>query len=174
MHFVGDVHQPLHTVLEDRGGNDIAVVVDMNGLTCKRNCQPAPIATNLHAAWDTHLIAKTVWDWGAYVDRLEAGWLRNKEAASPGIDADFASRAFSATHTARRNARCHSRAPDLQTQDGRGSKHWGAARFALLPTLMLRMLYGLTPAIRALSSHSRRAAASSCASGEGVFGAHWS
>ncbi len=87
VHFVGDVHQPLHTVLEDRGGNDIAVVVDMNGLTCKRNCQPAPIATNLHAAWDTHLIAKTVWDWGAYVDRLEAGWLRSKEAAQPGIDA---------------------------------------------------------------------------------------
>ena len=87
VHFVGDVHQPLHTVLEDRGGNDIAVVVDMNGLTCKRNCKPKPIETNLHAAWDTNLIAKTVWDWGAYVVRLEAGWLGSTEAARPGIDA---------------------------------------------------------------------------------------
>jgi hypothetical protein len=86
VHFVGDVHQPLHTVLEDRGGNDIAVVVNMNGLTCKRNCQPAPIATNLHAAWDTNLITKTVWDWGAYIERLEAGWLKSKEAGRPGID----------------------------------------------------------------------------------------
>jgi hypothetical protein len=87
VHFVGDIHQPLHTVLEERGGNDIAVVVNMNGLTCTRNCKPAPIATNLHAAWDTNLITRTVWDWGAYVDRLEAGWLKGKEAAQPGIDA---------------------------------------------------------------------------------------
>jgi hypothetical protein len=90
VHFVGDVHQPLHTVLEERGGNDIAVVVNMNGLTCKRNCKLTPIATNLHAAWDTNLITKTVWDWGAYVDRLEAGWLQGKEAAQPGIDAGTA------------------------------------------------------------------------------------
>ena len=43
-----------------------------------------PIETNLHAAWDTNLITKTVWDWGAYVERLEAGWLKSK-AAQPGI-----------------------------------------------------------------------------------------
>jgi hypothetical protein len=53
--------------------------------TRKRNRRPKPIETNLHAAWDTK-IAKTVWDWGAYVDRLEAGWLKSKEAATPGID----------------------------------------------------------------------------------------
>jgi hypothetical protein len=86
VHFVGDIHQPLHTVLEDRGGNDIPVVVNMNGLTCKRNCPPKLIETNLHAAWDTNLITKTVWAWGAYVDRLEAGWLKSAEAAQPGID----------------------------------------------------------------------------------------
>ena len=86
VHFVGDIHQPLHTVLEDRGGNDIPVVVDMNGLTCKRNCRTKPIETNLHAAWDSNLITKTVWAWGSYVDRLEAGWLKSQEAAQPGID----------------------------------------------------------------------------------------
>lgn len=31
VHFVGDIHQPLHTVLEARGGNDIAVEVKMRG-----------------------------------------------------------------------------------------------------------------------------------------------
>ena len=86
VHFVGDIHQPLHTVLEDRGGNDIPVVVNMNGLTCKRNCRAKPIETNLHAAWDSNLITKTVWAWGSYVDRLEAGWLKGQEATQPGID----------------------------------------------------------------------------------------
>lgn len=40
MHFFGDVHQPLHTEAEDRGGNDYAVVFDGR-------------ATNLHSVWDT-------------------------------------------------------------------------------------------------------------------------
>jgi hypothetical protein len=40
LHFVGDVHQPLHTEMEDRGGNGIEVVFDG-----KRS--------NLHSVWDT-------------------------------------------------------------------------------------------------------------------------
>ncbi|EXJ85235.1 hypothetical protein A1O3_05910 [Capronia epimyces CBS 606.96] len=40
MHFFGDVHQPLHTEAEDRGGNEYAVVFDGK-------------ATNLHSVWDT-------------------------------------------------------------------------------------------------------------------------
>ncbi|HEY0329888.1 MAG TPA: S1/P1 nuclease [Rhodopseudomonas sp.] len=87
VHFVGDVHQPLHTVLEERGGNGVQVDVFMAGLTCTGTCQPVHAHSNFHAAWDTGLIMKTVWDWGAYVDRLETGWLTSAEAQAPGIDA---------------------------------------------------------------------------------------
>ncbi|KAL2408235.1 Nuclease PA3 [Exophiala dermatitidis] len=40
MHFFGDVHQPLHTEAEARGGNDYAVLFEGK-------------ATNLHSVWDT-------------------------------------------------------------------------------------------------------------------------
>ena len=87
VHFVGDVHQPLHTVGEAKGGNDIQVDLFMRGLTCGGTCEPGHIATNFHAAWDFGLIEKVVWDWGAYVDRLEDGWLKSAEATRPGIEA---------------------------------------------------------------------------------------
>jgi hypothetical protein len=46
-HWVGDVHQPLHVSFEDdRGGNNIAVTGECRG--------------NLHAAWDSCLVAKAV------------------------------------------------------------------------------------------------------------------
>lgn len=78
VHFVGDLHQPLHTLLEERGGNGVQVTVLMRGATSTRDPQPQP--SNLHSVWDTGLIEKTVWNWGAYVDRLEGGWLRTPEA----------------------------------------------------------------------------------------------
>jgi len=86
VHFIGDIHQPLHTVLEAKGGNDIKVDIFMRGLTCGGTCEPDHIATNFHAAWDFGLIEKVVWDWGAYVDRLEDGWLKSAEATRPGTD----------------------------------------------------------------------------------------
>ncbi|WP_444922208.1 S1/P1 nuclease [Microbulbifer sp. CnH-101-G] len=53
-HFVGDLHQPLHTGLySDRGGND--VVVQFFGEE-----------TNLHALWDIHLVSRIVSDWQDY------------------------------------------------------------------------------------------------------------
>ena len=39
LHFIGDIHQPLHTEKEDRGGNGIEVQFDG-----KR--------TNLHSVWE--------------------------------------------------------------------------------------------------------------------------
>ena len=88
VHFVGDIHQPLHTVLDQKGGNGISVEVKMRGaLTCREG--PCPITsahTNFHAAWDTNLITKTTWDWGAYVDRLEDGWLKTSEARDDADD----------------------------------------------------------------------------------------
>lgn len=59
----------------------------MRGMTCTGKCQqPEHIATNFHAAWDEGLINKTVWNWGAYVERLENGWLKSADAKQTGID----------------------------------------------------------------------------------------
>ena len=85
VHFLGDIHQPLHTVAELKGGNDIKVDIFIRGPTCTGTCEPLRTTTNFHAAWDSGLILKTVWDWGAYVERLENGWLKTAEATQPGI-----------------------------------------------------------------------------------------
>lgn len=45
LHFLGDIHQPLHTEAEGRGGNDIDVFF-------------GPKRTNLHAVWDSDIPAK--------------------------------------------------------------------------------------------------------------------
>jgi hypothetical protein len=46
IHFVGDIHQPLHAATDaDRGGNCIDV-------------ESHPRARNLHAAWDTAVVYK--------------------------------------------------------------------------------------------------------------------
>ncbi|WP_144631040.1 S1/P1 nuclease [Bordetella genomosp. 13] len=70
-HFVADIHQPMHTVKENNGGNGVKVTVVMrsgaNGTASED--------TNLHAVWDATLIRKTVWAWGSYVDVLESNWL---------------------------------------------------------------------------------------------------
>lgn len=58
VHFVGDVHQPLHAGLaEDRGGNEI--VVDFLG---ERK--------NLHEVWDSDIIERARRPWKEYADEL--------------------------------------------------------------------------------------------------------
>jgi len=69
VHFVGDLHQPLHNVGDLEGGNGFKVHGSLHGLTCKGTC--ALESSNLHSLWDSGLIRRTVWNWGAYVDRLE-------------------------------------------------------------------------------------------------------
>lgn len=49
VHFVGDVHQPMHAIAEARGGNDIH-----SSEFSSRQCRQRPC--NLHFAWDTGLI----------------------------------------------------------------------------------------------------------------------
>lgn len=80
VHLVGDIHQPLHAVKEKKGGNEIAVDVYMRGLATCPKCSVMHTPVNFHMAWDVTLIQRTAWDWGAYVDRLENGWLRTTEA----------------------------------------------------------------------------------------------
>ncbi len=87
VHLVGDIHQPLHTVKENKGGNEIAVDVFMRGLAACPKCSATHTAVSFHIAWDVTLIQRTVWDWGAYVDRLENGWLKTAEAKTDEPDA---------------------------------------------------------------------------------------
>lgn len=79
VHLVADLHQPMHVIAEEQGGNTLAVGVAMGGLRCP-GCRPARAAQNLHWVWDASLIAATTWNWGAYVHRLEDGWLASAEA----------------------------------------------------------------------------------------------
>jgi hypothetical protein len=82
VHFVGDIHQPLHTVGDAQGGNQFAVHGALRGSTCRRNCELAADTGNLHALWDTTLIRRTVWDWGSYVTRLEEGLMLSPEVGA--------------------------------------------------------------------------------------------
>jgi len=96
VHFVGDLHQPLHTVDEARGGNDVKVTVDISRAGKCPKCTPRPSQENLHALWDRLIIANTTWNWGAYVTRLEEGWLAGAEAK--GADAGSVEDWALATH----------------------------------------------------------------------------
>jgi hypothetical protein len=61
VHFVGDIHQPQHTVGEGRGGNDIAVEVELAGAkTCRGGpCPVMSYRSSLHRVWDGALIKAT-------------------------------------------------------------------------------------------------------------------
>jgi hypothetical protein len=64
VHFVGDVHQPMHGIGEAAGGNGIAVT-EFGSTQCgRRPC-------NLHGAWDTGLIEHTGMGRDEYVAHLE-------------------------------------------------------------------------------------------------------
>ena len=79
VHLIGDLHQPLHTITEERGGNLIKVDVDIRNGKCPR-CPPRRTQENLHSVWDSVLISNKEWNWGAYVTRLETTWLSSPEA----------------------------------------------------------------------------------------------
>jgi hypothetical protein len=89
VHFVGDVHQPLHD--ETKFGTDGKD--DHGGNLVSASFFGAP--TNLHAVWDTGIIMRTVFDWGAYVIRLQTGWLNGRDLSSleGGSPADWATEA---------------------------------------------------------------------------------
>lgn len=77
VHFLSDLHQPLHAI-DEEGGNGVEVtVVTKEGVNGN-----VPFNANPHAVWDVTLIDKTVWSWGSYVERLENGWLKTADANS--------------------------------------------------------------------------------------------
>jgi nuclease S1 len=69
VHFVGDIHQPLHASAIERGGNGILVRI-FGTDTC--GSDPArPSACNLHGAWDSSLIAHRALDDRAFAAVLD-------------------------------------------------------------------------------------------------------
>jgi hypothetical protein len=60
VHFVGDVHQPLHAgFAADRGGNDFQINIQREGW-------------NLHSVWDSLIVDSLKLDWPAYRARVDA------------------------------------------------------------------------------------------------------
>lgn len=76
VHFIGDVHQPLHANnRQDKGGNGVQLRVPAKGGGDK--------GSNLHTLWDSGLIEQTGLDEAAYLARLRALPLAVDVPASP-------------------------------------------------------------------------------------------
>jgi S1/P1 Nuclease len=71
VHFVGDVHQPLHAIAEARGGNDVHVVEFGSSECGSRPC-------NLHFVWDMGLIEHSRRSELGYDQELERLIIRDK------------------------------------------------------------------------------------------------
>ena len=64
MHFVGDLHQPLHAGRpQDRGGNEIPVSFFGDAGTAERR-------NNLHSVWDSQMLRRANAQWTATAHRL--------------------------------------------------------------------------------------------------------
>lgn len=83
IHFVGDLHQPLHCAdNHDRGGNALKVVLGHR-------------RTNLHAVWDTAVVHALGHDPQTVADRLEPGITPKRAAAwAKGTPVDWANESF--------------------------------------------------------------------------------
>jgi hypothetical protein len=70
VHFVGDIHQPLHASAIERGGNGILVRL-FGSETCSSD--PArQTPCNLHSVWDSQMIARRRLDDRAYLQALRS------------------------------------------------------------------------------------------------------
>jgi hypothetical protein len=68
VHFVGDLHQPLHVTERDNdaGGNRVAVTF-------------FDVPMSLHMVWDIGIIERRTRGWGEYVRLIEHDWLPGKD-----------------------------------------------------------------------------------------------
>lgn len=64
-HWVGDIHQPMHTTFaDDRGANSVEAIVEIDGEL---------VETNLHAIWDSWIIGERLGDdYRRIAERLRA------------------------------------------------------------------------------------------------------
>ena len=76
VHFVGDVHQPLHAGnRKDKGGNDFQISLRTNlqpEAYAQKNYVNGVMGTNLHAVWDYYILASKGMSPSLYADRLSA------------------------------------------------------------------------------------------------------
>jgi hypothetical protein len=92
VHFVGDVHQPLHAIGEARGGNDIKVVEFGSPECGTRPC-------NLHFVWDIGLIDHTGRAESAYVAHEESLISQRKlQKTAHDTPEDWANESFHLAH----------------------------------------------------------------------------
>jgi nuclease S1 len=89
VHFVGDIHQPWHASAIERGGNGIPVRF-FGSETCGGTPE-RPTPCNMHAVWDTQLIARQNLSDRDYVAQLERRTTRDGLRRRPlGSAADWA------------------------------------------------------------------------------------
>jgi nuclease S1 len=81
VHFIGDLHQPFHTLGVGRGGNDVDVRVFGEANCADEGEKPFPC--NLHAVWDSRLIARRNLGDRAYVAQLQKLIVDNRLSAQP-------------------------------------------------------------------------------------------
>lgn len=94
IHFVGDIHQPMHAVAEAAGGNQVKVMFLASDHCGEYMC-------NLHGVWDTSLIEHTrrsESDYVAYLERMikEEGL----ESKATGTAEDWANESLAAARSA--------------------------------------------------------------------------
>lgn len=75
VHFVGDVHQPMHSnARNDQGGNQyqISLRTDIQPEAYARDRYVGGVmGTNLHSVWDYYILAERGLELGQYADRLD-------------------------------------------------------------------------------------------------------
>ena len=93
VHFIGDLHQPFHTLGVGRGGNDVEVRVFGDANCADGGEKPFPC--NLHSVWDGRLIAHRKLDDRAYLAKLQKLIVDRRVAAAPtGTPAEWAEQSW--------------------------------------------------------------------------------
>ena len=92
VHYIADIHQPMHAIGEARGGNDLQIS-EFGNTTCgSRPC-------NLHSLWDIGLIEHQRRSESQYVEHLEQLIVQDHlQSESHGTPAEWANESFHLAH----------------------------------------------------------------------------
>jgi hypothetical protein len=100
IHFVGDLHQPLHCEGDARGGNDVHVTFDGGGHVPGNNSGSRK-SDNLHFVWDVSLLEWQELGEQSYVNHLFDDTLNGRDAATlaAGTTLDWATESHQTAQT---------------------------------------------------------------------------